>query len=106
MTVRAAETVRGRARLYRRAHARAAVAETLRAATLDRVRPRLNLPPDAPDDEVTARIAARAGVAPERVADLLHGPVPDDDRELLALARELDALTRTLAPQSSEGERR
>ncbi|WBB83806.1 DUF4350 domain-containing protein [Micromonospora sp. WMMC264] len=106
VTVRAAETVRGRARLYRRAGARDTVAETLRAAALDRLLPRLNLPPDTPDDEVAARIAERAGADPERVAELLYGPAPEKDRELLELARELDALTRTLAPHPSEGDTR
>ncbi|GHJ18254.1 hypothetical protein TPA0908_62490 [Micromonospora sp. AKA38] len=106
VTVRAAETVRGRARLYRRAGARDTVAATLRAAARDRVLPRLNLPPDTPDDEVAARVAAATGDDPERVAGLLHGPAPDDDRELLELARALDTLTRTLAPPPSEGEPR
>ncbi|MBQ1071432.1 DUF4350 domain-containing protein, partial [Micromonospora sp. D75] len=82
------------------------VAETLRAAALDRLLPRLNLPPDTPDDEVAARIAERAGADPERVAELLFGPAPEKDRELLELARELDALTRTLAPHPSEGDTR
>ncbi|MCT2277966.1 DUF4350 domain-containing protein [Micromonospora chalcea] len=106
VTVRSAETVRGRARLYRRAGARGTVAETLRAAALDRLLPRLNLPPDTPDDEVAAVVAARAGADPERVAELLYGPAPEKDRELLELARELDALTRTLAPHPSEGDTR
>ncbi|MFI5836039.1 DUF4350 domain-containing protein [Micromonospora sp. NPDC051300] len=106
VTVRSAETVRGRARLYRRAGARDTVARSLRDATLDRVLPRLNLPADAPDDEVAARVAAASGGDPERVAELLHGPVPDNDRELLELARELDTLTRTLAPHPTEGEPR
>ncbi|WBC10134.1 DUF4350 domain-containing protein [Micromonospora sp. WMMA1947] len=106
VTVRAAETVRGRARLYRRAGARDTVAETLRAAALDRLVTWLNLPPDTPDDEVAARVAERAGTDPERVADLLYGPAPEKDRELLELARDLDALTRTLAPHPSEGDTR
>ncbi|MCZ7425581.1 DUF4350 domain-containing protein [Micromonospora sp. WMMA1949] len=106
VTVRAAETVRGRARLYRRAGARDTVAETLRAAALDRLVTWLNLPPDTPDDEVAARVAERAGADPERVAGLLYGPAPEKDRELLELARDLDALTRTLAPYPSEGDTR
>ncbi|GAB3063967.1 DUF4350 domain-containing protein [Micromonospora schwarzwaldensis] len=106
VTVRSAETVYGRARLYRRAGARDTVAGTLRDAARDRVLPRLNLPPDTPDDEVAARVAAATGDDPDRVAGLLHGPAPRDDRELLELARELDTLTRTLAPPPSEGEPR
>lgn len=106
VTVRSAETVRGRARLYRRAGARDTVAGTLRDAALGRILPRLNLPADTPDEEVAARVAAGTGGDPERVAELLHGPAPDNDRDLLELARELDTLTRTLAPHPSEGEPR
>nr|WP_275587105.1 DUF4350 domain-containing protein [Micromonospora terminaliae] len=103
VTVRAAETVLGRARLHRRAGARDVTAATLRAAALDRLLPRLNLPPDTPPDEVAARVAAHAGADPERVSELLHGAAP---RELLELARDLDALTRTLAPHPTEGDPR
>ncbi|MFG2169025.1 DUF4350 domain-containing protein [Micromonospora chersina] len=106
VTVHSAETVLGRARLYRRAGARDTAAATLRAAALDRLLPRLNLPPDTPPDEVAARVAAHAGADPERVAELLHGAAPEDDRELLELARDLDALTRTLAPHPTEGDPR
>ncbi|WP_262286568.1 DUF4350 domain-containing protein [Micromonospora sp. MA102] len=106
VTVRAAETVLGRARLYRRAGARDTTAATLRTAALDRLLPRLNLPPDTPPDEVAARVAAHAGADPERVAELLHGAAPENDRELLELARDLDALTRTLAPHPTEGDPR
>lgn len=97
VTVRSAETVLGRARLYRRAGARDSAAETLRAAARDRLLPRLNLPADAAPAEVAARVAAHTGDDPDRVAELLHGAAPENDQELLALARDLDALTRTVA---------
>jgi hypothetical protein len=97
VTVRSAETVLGRARLYRRAGARGPAAGTLRAAARDRLLPRLNLPPDTPPDEVAARVAAHAGLDPEQAAELLHGDEPATDRELLELARALDRLTRTVA---------
>ncbi|SCG40908.1 DUF4350 domain-containing protein [Micromonospora inositola] len=102
VTVRSAETVLGRARLYRRAGARGPVAETLRAAALDRLLPRLNLPPDAPPAEVAARVAARTGLAPDRAAELLHGDEPATDQELLELARALDRLTRTVATRPDD----
>ncbi|WP_200215945.1 DUF4350 domain-containing protein [Micromonospora coerulea] len=96
VTVRSAETVLGRARLYRRAGARGPAAETLRAAARDRLLPRLNLPPDTPPAEVAARVAVHAGLDPDRAAELLHGDEPATDQELLELARELDGLTRTV----------
>ncbi|MEU5722581.1 DUF4350 domain-containing protein [Micromonospora sp. NPDC047738] len=105
VAVHSAETVLGRARLYRRAGARGPAAETLRAAALDRLLPRLNLPPDTPSAEVAARVAAYAGADPERVAELLHGAEPTTDQELLDLARDLDTLTRTVA-HPTEGDPR
>ncbi|MEH0933816.1 DUF4350 domain-containing protein [Micromonospora psammae] len=94
--VRSAETVLGRARLYRRAHAHAAAAGTLRAAALDRLRTRLQLPATTPQAEVAGRVAARAGDTPEEIRELLYGAEPGSDAELLALARSLDRLTRTV----------
>ncbi|MEV0426581.1 DUF4350 domain-containing protein [Micromonospora sp. NPDC050495] len=105
VTVRSAETVLGRARLYQRAGARDSAAETLRAAARDRLLPRLNLPADAAPAEVAARVAAYTGDDPDRVAELLHGAAPENDQELLALARDLDALTRTVA-HPTEGDPR
>ncbi|WP_446218504.1 DUF4350 domain-containing protein [Micromonospora sp. IBHARD004] len=99
VTVRSAETVLGRARLYRRAGARGPAAETLRAAARDRLLPRLNLPPDTPAAEVAARVAAHTGLDPDRAAELLHGDEPATDQELAELARALDRLTRTVAPR-------
>ncbi|SBT54764.1 DUF4350 domain-containing protein [Micromonospora narathiwatensis] len=105
VTVRSAETVLGRARLYRRAGARGPAAETLRAAALARLRPRLNLPADTPPAEVAALVAEYAGEDVERVGELLHGAEPTTDQELLELARDLDALTRTLV-HPTEGDPR
>ncbi|MCW3814703.1 DUF4350 domain-containing protein [Micromonospora sp. DR5-3] len=106
VTVHSAETVLGRARLYRRAGALGPTAETLRAAALDRLLPRLNLPPDTPPAEVAARVAAYVGADPERVAELLHGADPTTDQELLELARDLDTLTRTVVAHPTEGDPR
>ncbi|MFJ8577111.1 DUF4350 domain-containing protein [Micromonospora sp. NPDC093277] len=105
VTVPSAETVLGRARLYRRAGAREHAADTLRAAALARLRPRLNLPPDTPPAEVAARVAEYAGEDVERVGELLHGGAPTTDQELLELARDLDVLTRTLV-HPTEGDPR
>ncbi|RGC69687.1 hypothetical protein C5N14_04605 [Micromonospora sp. MW-13] len=97
VAVRSAETVLGRARLYQRARARGPAADTLRAAALARLLPRLNLPADPPADAVAAAVAARAGGTAAQVHDLLYGDEPSSDRELLDLARSLDRLTRTVA---------
>ncbi|MFI6262063.1 DUF4350 domain-containing protein [Micromonospora sp. NPDC051006] len=96
VTVRAAETVLGRARLYRQAGARGPAARTLRAATLTRLLPRLNLPVDTPPDRVAAAVAARTGDGPGEIEELLYGADPDTDRQLLDLARSLDRIVRTV----------
>ncbi|MDO3701050.1 DUF4350 domain-containing protein [Micromonospora sp. C28SCA-DRY-2] len=101
VTVRSAETVLGRARLYQRAGAREAAARTLREAALTRLLPRLNLPADAAPDRVAGAVAARTGAEPAATEELLYGGEPETDQDLLELARALDGVTRTVAPPAS-----
>ncbi|MEU4772386.1 DUF4350 domain-containing protein [Micromonospora sp. NPDC023644] len=103
VTVRSAETVLGRARLYEQAGARGAAARTLRTAALDRLTPRLHLPPTAPPADVAAAVAARTGDDPRWTDEVLHGVEPETDQELLDLARALDRLTRAVAPPPADG---
>lgn len=102
VTVPAAETVRGRGRLYQRARARTEALATLRTATRARLARQLDLP-DGTDDAVLAEaVAARTGVAARDVLAVLVDPIggtdaadrggsPDD--ELVRLATSLHALT-------------
>ncbi|GIG86071.1 DUF4350 domain-containing protein [Plantactinospora endophytica] len=92
VTVPSAETVLGRGRLYQRARAYGPAAETLRAAALHRLTQSRGLPPDAEPDEVAGAVATRTGRAPAQVHDLLYGPAPETDQELLDLAQALDVL--------------
>jgi len=94
VVVRAAETVEGRARLYRRAGARDTAAEALRDATRTRLRAALGVPPGSGAPLVVDAVAARARRTPAEVAPLLYGAAPADDRALVRLADELDALDR------------
>jgi hypothetical protein len=87
VVVRASEAVEGRARLYRRAGARAHAAETLREATRARLRPLVGLPADAAPAELVDAVGARTG---RGAGTLLYGPPPGDDAALVALARALD----------------
>ncbi|MGC4786710.1 DUF4350 domain-containing protein [Micromonospora sp. DT178] len=103
VTVRSAETVLGRARLYEKAGARDAAARTLRTAALDRLTPRLHLPPTAPPADVAAAVAARTGDDPRWTYEVLHGAGPETDQDLLDLARALDRLTRVAAPHATDG---
>ena len=99
VVVRAAETVEGRARLYRRAGARDRAAEALRAGALARLVPRLRLGSEPSAAAVVAAVAARTGPAGYDAGELLFGPPPPDEAGLVGLADRLDALVRlTLDP--------
>ncbi|GII53318.1 hypothetical protein Pth03_17070 [Planotetraspora thailandica] len=92
--VRAAETVEGRGRLYRARRARDRAALSLRAATLDRITPRLGLPRNATPDEIATAASERTGQDLDQVRSVLFGAVPADDAGLVALAGHLDTLER------------
>ena len=92
VTVRAAETTVGRARLYRRARSRGHAAASLRAATARRSAARVGLPRSADAPAIITALAAATGRSTDEVADLLYGPPPTDDVALRALARALDQL--------------
>ncbi|WAL64820.1 DUF4350 domain-containing protein [Amycolatopsis cynarae] len=91
VAVRAAETVEGRARLYRRSRSAGHAAEILRRAALARLLPVLGLGPGAEPASVTAAIRARCG---SDAGPLLYGPAPEDEAALVRFANELDRLER------------
>ncbi len=92
VAVRAAETVEGRGRLYRRAKARHAALHTLRTSALARLRSALDIPPDARRAAIIEAVAARTGWPPDHVDAILYGAEPAEDAELVRLARDLDHL--------------
>lgn len=110
VVVRQAETVVGRARLYRRARSYDRAAEALRSGARDRLVRRLGFAPGVTPEALVEAIAARlrtagrvdadadadAGMPTARAASsvsaLLYGPTPADDRALVDLARQLSAL--------------
>ncbi|WP_283138471.1 DUF4350 domain-containing protein [Rhizohabitans arisaemae] len=94
VVVRAAETVEGRGRLYRSRHAHDRAAAALRAGALGRITGRLGLNHDADPDAITQAIAVRTGRDPVQVAEVLHGPPPAGDAELVVLADQLDTVER------------
>ncbi|GAA4222047.1 hypothetical protein FHR32_004207 [Streptosporangium album] len=94
VVVRAAETVEGRARLYRARRARDRAAVALRAGFVDRVTPRLGLPSAAGPEAKVDAIAERTGQAGFHVGAALYGPPPADEAGLIALAAYLDMLER------------
>jgi uncharacterized protein DUF4350 len=92
VVVRAAETVHGRARLYRRAQARDQAARALRAGALNRIVPRLRLGDWPQPAAVVVATAARTGRSAPQIGELLYGRAPVDDAGLVALADALDGL--------------
>lgn len=90
VVVRAAETTRGRGRLYRRSKSRGHAAAGLRAATADRVAGVLGLPRSTSAPELIDAVSRATGRPDTDISFLLYGPPPTDDAALLSLARQLD----------------
>ncbi len=97
VVVRASETVEGRGRLYRSRRARDRAAQALRAATLQRLLPRLGLGVDTSAPAVVIAVAQRSGFHPELLRHILFGPSPASDADLVQLARTLDDIERQVA---------
>ena len=92
VTVRAAETTEGRARLYARSRDTVHVADQLRYGTLDRLARDLGLGPTAAADETADAAAARLGLDRGRVRGILIDDRPTTDAELVRLADALQHL--------------
>lgn len=97
--VRSAETVEGRARLYRAQRARDRAADALRAGARERLVPLLGLPRSAASDpglaqEIVTALAQRTPWEEAAIGSALYGPAPVDDAELVRLSDYLDDLER------------
>ncbi|OKI06093.1 hypothetical protein A6A06_38155 [Streptomyces sp. CB02923] len=101
VTVPAAETTEGHARLYQQAGARDRAADVLRAATRARLAPLTGVPPTHAHTPgiLLPSVAARLPAGTETgtaLQSLLFGPAPADDKGLVALADQLDNLERSI----------
>jgi hypothetical protein len=105
VVVRAGETLQGRARLYRRARAVDRAAASLRTAALRRLARRLAVPVNAAPDAVAVRAAQATDREPDDVRRVLLGGAPGDERELVRLADELDALERDVVAAGTAQQR-
>ncbi|MEE2814890.1 MAG: DUF4350 domain-containing protein, partial [Actinomycetota bacterium] len=92
VTVRASETMHGRARLTAKAADAAHAAAAIRAGTRARLAQRLALSIRATAAEVADAASDRLGIPRGSLHDLLGGTAPADDRELVELARRLAEL--------------
>ena len=97
VTVRASETMQGRARLYQKSSARQHALDSLRIGTITRVALKLGLPSTATVEAIVAAASAQLGVDPARVRQLLVDDVPASDADLVRLSDALLTLERDIA---------
>jgi hypothetical protein len=89
VTVRASETMEGRARLYAKQAAFGRALDALRIGTIARLTEQLALPRHAGVVEVSRAVAAVTGRHVDEVHHILVGAVPRSEAELLALSDRL-----------------
>ncbi|NYF15877.1 hypothetical protein HDC37_000689 [Microbacterium sp. AK009] len=97
VTVRAAETAEGRARLYAQTRDAGHAADDLRIAALRRIARLLGLGPNAAADEIADAAADRLSADRRVVRGILLDDVPTDDAQLTVIAsrlRDLEAALR------------
>lgn len=97
VTVKASETMEGRARLYARSSARLRALDALRIGSVQRLAGMLGLPRTAGVGEIALAVAAQTGRPPAAVRDILLDSVPRTDRDLLRLSDQLAELERATA---------
>lgn len=102
-TVPAAETVYGRARLYRRAGAYPETLRALRAGALHRIQPVLGLSSQAGRAETVAAVVERTGWSSQYVAATLYETRPGSETELLDATSALDALVTAVETNNPQG---
>ncbi|MDT0458341.1 DUF4350 domain-containing protein [Streptomyces sp. DSM 41527] len=110
VTVPAAETTEGHARLYEQAHARDRAADVLRSATRTRLAPLIGVSSAHAHtaDVLLPALHTHLASAPGTEAGphaLLFGPAPADDRALVHLADQLDALESSIVSQERHAPR-
>ncbi|MBO0979414.1 DUF4350 domain-containing protein [Microbacterium sp. SD291] len=92
VTVRASETMHGRARLTAKAADAAHAADALRDGSRRRLARRLGLAVHAGPEEIADAAADRLRIPRGSLQSLLGGPLPGDDQGLITLARRLSEL--------------
>jgi hypothetical protein len=97
VTVRANETMQGRARLYERSSARLRALDSLRIGAVERIGRLCGLPRAATVDEVIAAATALTGLRQTDVRRTLIDAVPASDRDLVRLSDDLLTLERAVA---------
>ena len=94
VTVRASETMEGRARLYAKGSARLRAVDSLRIGAVQRVARACGLPATATVDAVVLAAADLTGRPPSEVHAILVGEIPRTDAEMVRLSDALLTLER------------
>ena len=94
VTVKAGETMEGRARLYARSNARLRALDALRIGAVQRLARAVGLGRLAPLDDVIGSVASLTGSVPDEVRRVLVNAIPHTDAQLMALSDALQALER------------
>jgi hypothetical protein len=97
VTVKASETMLGRARLYEKSSARLRALDALRIGAIQRLASACGLPRAAGVDEVVAAVASVTGAQVGDIRRLLVDDVPGSDAELVRLSDALLTLERDVA---------
>jgi hypothetical protein len=96
VTVRANETMQGRARLYEKSSARLRAIDALRIGAVERIARSCGLPRVATVDDVIAAASAVTGSSELEVRRVLVDARPQNDRDLVRLSDELLVLERAV----------
>jgi hypothetical protein len=92
VTVKASETMEGRARLYARSNARLRALDALRVGAVQRLALAVGLGRLAHLEEVVGSVAHFTGRTPDDVRRVLVGAIPKSDAQLMAFSDALQAL--------------
>lgn len=103
VSVPAAETVHGRAMLYRRAGAHPQALRALRAGALHRIRPVVGLSTQSPQSDVVTAVTERIGRPHEWVDKVLFTAQAENERQLMELSKALDQLVSAIEDSEPQG---
>jgi hypothetical protein len=92
VTVKASETMEGRARLYARGNARLRALDALRIGAVQRLASTVGVGRLAPLEEIILSVAVITRRTPAEIRSLLVETIPTSDAQLLALSDSLQAL--------------
>jgi len=102
VTVKAGETLEGRARLYARGNTRLRALDALRVGTVQRLAGHLGLGRTAPLEHVILSTAAITGIPADEVRDVIVQAEPRGDSDLMRLSRRLQQLERAVSNRTAQ----